>query len=697
MIVKAALARERRGVPGDHALRRLFTWGGQATNAGPVVSESTALAHSTVYACVRFKARSVAQLPRSLFQTVGDQRIKAREHPLFDVLHTIANPRQTAYDVWKFLQMSLELRGNALAFIERSVGDRVKALWPIPWDRVTPDVEAEEVVFKYNHSRDGEIIYRRDEMLFHHGLSIDSVVGASPIALQRESVGHGLAMQQYGASFFANDATPGGVLTHPGKLGGDEVERKAAADRIRASWEQAHNPESRHVLAVLEEGMTYSSVSMSPDDAQYLQTRKFNRAEIAGWFGVPPHMIGDVENETPAATIEQRSLDYVIWHLMPDLVGWEQAIDRDLLTEAERAAGFFAKFNAAALLRGDSAARSTAMRTGVMTGWISRNEVRELEDRNPVEGLGDFFSPMNLATLDPETGELVQPAGQQQPGAPSVSGEGPQRDLLSELEARGLADRQARADLAASFMPVFEDLTARIVRAEDRQLRKLARRTLGPVLLPRAKRRPLEARDVDDFVAGMLESYNPEGELHELVGRLSRPAVEGLAVGAFDLAADTVAEETNRDGFDLFVDGMVAGFTARYTIASSRALRAALDPVDANDLVPTEALDDVLSLWQEERPLRVARKETVQQSRAAAKEAFRRSGVTLLRWRTRGENCPFCTNLNGVIVGIEGTFVQAGTTFNDPTGARKPITPRNPIGHPPLHKGCDCDIEAVTK
>ena len=216
------------------------------------------------------------------------------------------------------------------------------------------------------------------------GLGFDGLVGYSPIAMAKNAIGMAIACEEYGAKFFANGAAPGGVLEHPGTIKDPQ--------RVRESWQSTFGGSGNaNKIAVLEEGMKYTPIGISPEQAQFLETRKFQINEIARIFRVPPHMVGDLEKSS-FSNIEQQSLEFVKYTLEPWLVRWEQSIQRILLSPEEKKS-YFAKFNVEGLLRGDYASRMTGYATARQNGWMSANDIRELEnmDRIPAEEGGDLY------------------------------------------------------------------------------------------------------------------------------------------------------------------------------------------------------------------------------------------------------------------------------------------------------------------
>lgn len=692
MLVRAIKA-ESRAIPTTVAGWRQLLFDGVKTNAGRRVSANTAMMHSTVYTCVRFLSFNVAQLPLILYRRLSDDpgepaRERATDHPLYEKLHSLANARTTAFNAMSLLIASLMLRGNGLAFVQREESGRVMGLFPLRWDQIEIRRRAStgEIVYEWKPQEGPVQVFDASEVWHIQGLGVDGVQGLSPIALMRESIGHGLALQEYGSRFFSNSATPSGALEFPGELSETAYKRlKQGIEENRAGLENAHK------VMLLEEGAKWNQIGISPEDAQFLETRKFNRAEVAGWYGIPPHLIGDLEKAT-FSNIEQQSLEFVIYFLMPWLVNIEQTITRDLILERERGT-LFAKFNVAGLLRGDSAARSAAQRTGVMAGWLSRNEVRVQEDLNPRPGLDDPLVPLNVTTVTPE-GEVTRMDMGVIPGAPSLRQRAIDRDLRehaerdadrwgdppparTERERRAVVNEQAeaRAAIAARFGPLYRDAAARILRAEIRELKP-------------AIELHLEERDASTFESHLDRFYAAGSDFSRLAERRLSPVADPLAAAMMDAVGREVEEEPDSGGFGVFVAAVVVAAAARHLISSRGQLKkaAASDPAS-----PAKAALDLISKWQDSRPDRIARKETVHQSRAFARESYRRVGVTKLRWIARGENCPFCDRLNGRIVGVEQSFVQDGESFEgDPK--LPPLVVKTSISHPPIHRGCDCEI-----
>lgn len=368
-----------------------FFMGG--STSGKRVNERTSMQMTAVYSCVRILSEAVAGLPLHLYEyTEGCSKEKAAEHPLYFILHDEPNPEMTSFVFRETLMTHLLLWGNAYAQIIRNGKGEVLALYPLMPDRMGVDRDEKgRLYYEYTVNSDdaptmkgSTVRLQPTDVLHIPGLGFDGLVGYSPIAMAKNAIGMAIACEEYGAKFFANGAQPSGVLEHPGTI--------KDPSRVRESWTQTFGgSQNANKVAVLEEGMKYTPISISPEQAQFLETRKFQINEIARIFRVPPHMVGDLEKSS-FSNIEQQSLEFVKYTLDPWVSRWEQSMVRSLLT-AEEKKQYFIKFNVDGLLRGDYQSRMNGYAIGRQNGWMSANDIRELEnlDRIPEELGGDLY------------------------------------------------------------------------------------------------------------------------------------------------------------------------------------------------------------------------------------------------------------------------------------------------------------------
>ena len=372
-----------RDKPKNYLSGRLSFLFGQ-TSAGYAVNERSAMQVTAVYACVRILAEAIAGLPLGVYRyTENGSKEKVPDHPLYALLHDEPNPEMTSFIFRETMMSHLLLWGNAYAQIIRDGRGQVLGLYPLlPSKMDVSRADNGELVYTYSRGMDEygskkrteQVELRRDDVMHIPGLSFDGLIGYSPIAMAKNAIGMALATEEYGSTFFANGATPGGVLEHPGVV-------KDPA-HLRESWHAQFSGRNSHNVAVLEEGMTFHQMSIPPEEAQFLETRKFQIDEIARIFRVPPHMVGDLEKSS-FSNIEQQSLEFVKYTLDPWVIRWEQAMHQALLKPDEKPALFF-KFNVDGLLRGDYQSRMNGYAVGRQNGWLSANDIRELENMNHI-------------------------------------------------------------------------------------------------------------------------------------------------------------------------------------------------------------------------------------------------------------------------------------------------------------------------
>jgi len=349
---------------------------------------------TAVYACVRILAEAIAGLPLRVYRYKADDgKEKAVGHRLYHLLHNEPNPEMTSFVFRETLMSHLLLWGNAYAQVIRDGRGQVMALYPLLPNKMDVARSANgELTYTYRRDAEesrvspdsGTVTLRRDEVLHIPGLGFDGLVGYSPIAIAKNAIGMAMATEEYGASFFANGANPGGVLEHPGVVKDPK--------RVRESWNTVYQGSSNsHRIAVLEEGMKFQAIGIPPEQAQFLETRKFQINEIARIFRIPPHMIGDLEKSS-FSNIEQQSLEFVKYTLDPWVVRWEQALQQSLLLPSEKPR-YFVRFNVDGLLRGDYQSRMSGYAVGIQNGFFSPNDVRRLEDLNliPDEEGGNVY------------------------------------------------------------------------------------------------------------------------------------------------------------------------------------------------------------------------------------------------------------------------------------------------------------------
>ena len=363
---------QARDKPVDKAADAGYSFLFGRTTSGKPVNERTAMQTTAVYACVRILAEAIASLPLHVYEYQDDGGKKlVHDHPLYYLLHDEPNPEMTSFVFRETLMSHLLIWGNAYAQIIRDGAGRVLGLYPLLPDKM--EVQRDDrgnIYYVYSRNSDenptfkeyGNIKLKAEDVLHIPGLGFDGLIGYSPIAMAKNAVGMTLACEEYGASFFANGANPGGVLEHPGVL--------KDPSKVRESWNSVYRGvNNAHKIAVLEEGMKYQQIGIPPEEAQFLETRKFQINEIARLYRIPPHMIGDLDKSS-FSNIEQQSLEFVKYTLDPWVIRWEQSLQRSLLLPGEKGK-YFIKLNVDGLLRGDYQSRMTGYATARQNGWMS--------------------------------------------------------------------------------------------------------------------------------------------------------------------------------------------------------------------------------------------------------------------------------------------------------------------------------------
>lgn len=421
---------------------------GVPTAAGVTVSESNALHLIPVYSCVSLLADTIAMLPCLTYQyTTGGGRRRDWDYPLYPILHDSPNPEMTAFEFWNAAVGHRELWGNAYAEIQTNRYDEVQALWPLDPSKMAPDHWGQDgrLIYKYWLPNGEPKYFHASKILHIRGLGSNGVVGYSPIGLARQALGLTRALEDYGARFFGNDSRPGGVLSVEGTL------KKEGREALKQAWEDAHRGlEQKWRIAVLDAGAKWQAVGMPNEDAQFLETRKYQDAQIAKLYRIPPHMIGDTERTTSWGTgIEHMSIGYVTYTLDPRLESIEQRAMLSLMTPAERKARFI-EFLVDGLLRADAKTRHEIYAIGRQNGYYNTNDIRRKENSNGIGPAGDrYLVNGNMVPLD-EAGRPEQPSSR---GAEAqlvrVLGRNADRIIRKESAALGKLARRHEGDQAA--------------------------------------------------------------------------------------------------------------------------------------------------------------------------------------------------------------------------------------------------------
>jgi len=414
MGIMAALEKRSSLATPEKWLVDWFAGGSIDTNAGPIVTVSTAMRMIAVYSCIDILSRTVGSLPLYLYRRLdGGGKELARKHPLFGLMRRQPNSEMTAMRYRTTLQGHLASWGNAYSYIDWAGNGYPKAVWPIRPDRIDVQRVKGELVYRYYPGSDDRkliegFIVPRDCILHIPGFGFDGVMGYSPLSLAREAIGLGMAAEEFGARYFGTGTHPSLVIEHPGQLKNRKAFREATED-VYGGLGKSHR------IMVIEDGMKATPIAIKPQDSQFLETRKFQISEICRLFHVPPHMLADVEKSTSwGKGIEEQNIGFITHTMRPWFVLWEEELGRVLLLESEKDEYFF-EFDLMALLRGDAVKRWTAYIMGKRNGILNADEIRGWENLNPIPGgLGqEYIVEKNMIALG-DLGTEPIPKGQEE-------------------------------------------------------------------------------------------------------------------------------------------------------------------------------------------------------------------------------------------------------------------------------------------
>lgn len=649
------------------------------------VTPNRVLQLATVYACVRILAESLSMLPLVLYQRDGRIRTPATAHSLYPVLHDLWTPEITSTEARMAMMYWLALHGNAYAQIVRDNGRRVRELWPLAADRMTVDRnQVGELIYIYQRDTGEQRVFARSEILHIRGLSTDGLLGLSPIATARQTFARSLNRSTYDEAFYANGANPGGILTHPGKLSDN------ALQRLRATWEGRHQGSSQAgKVAILEEGMTYAATGVPQTDQQFLESQKFDVNQIAAVFRIPAHMVNDLERAT-FANIAEKGQEFVDYTLAPWFKVWEEAIFRDLLNPAERQR-YYAKFTAQALLRGNPTERAQWFSSGLQWGWFSINEVRDLEDMNPIDNGDAYFVPLNMVPLDmalqgPATaneasGQAGQRSVEHGPGCTCGRDHAPAQVERRADDDPGERLRVNRVGMARAMYPVLEDAATRLTRREVRDLRRMMDKLL-------------KTGSTQQFREWLTEFYRsdwPSVVIDAMRAPLLSYARQAMLAAAAELGEKPKGLTNN---LREFVDAYLTAWGDGWSASSRMQIEQLLDQAAADGASAMDVIGERLDGWEETRPGKTADRHSFEALNAFVIASYRSYGITRIMWVASGESCPFCQALNGRVVGVDEYVVQGGASVDAGDGS-PPMLVRNSVRHGPLHGGCDCITVAV--
>jgi len=636
---------------------------GTGTKSGVTISEKTALKYLTVARCVMLISADLARLPLILYKKYPNgSKERVLDHPLYDIMHNKPNPETNSF-LWRESGSGhVELWGNHYSSIQRHpiTGD-IQALWQIENPgTVTVKRDQKGNIYYEWYSRFGRSVsnnvdleslgggiqkiqkYKKD--VFHvPGFGFNGLIGLSTIGIIRESVGLGLANDEFASRYFSNGMHIGGVMNVPHDLGDKKDEYLAALKKEYGGLAESHG------VLVTQNDETFTQLKMPLKDAQFLEGRRFQKTELCGFYGVPPHKVGIHEKNANRSNLEQENQNYVDGCLIHRIVRNETCMSNQLLTQAERKEGLFFEYLVDGLLRGDSQARAEYYNKIFQIGGISPNEIRAKENMNPdpSDAADQKYVMLNMVPLE-QAGDLAAPVKPEE------------KSVRSLIEYRSLV---ARDRITRQYMPLFLKAAERIINLEGNAVKNKV-----------AKFRKLRAKsDMEKWLDGFYRDM--PAKIKRELGPVFRSFSEAIiAESVTELGIESV-------NLDKFVSDYIDTYALRHTSSSHGQLVSLLEG----------ELDDLevrVDEWSEKRPDKIARNETIRASNAVYQAVAFSAGFSTV-WRIRGaKTCKFCREFNGKRVASGQSFVNDGDEVS-PKG-ETPMKIRGMKTHPPLHQGCDC-------
>lgn len=660
-------------------------YGPPNTATGININEMSALRSIGVLSCVQILSRGLATPPLKIFERLNPGRQEASGLNLYHLLHDQPNPEMSSYKWRETKQGHLSTWGNAYSEIEWNMSDgTIKALWPLRPDKMEVSREKNGRLWYVYTLPNGKKVGLPAWRVFHvKGFGFNGLTGYSPIGLAREGISLDMAAERHGNRFFKNDARPGGVVRHPKTLS------KEAKEFLRDSWERMHQGlDNAHRVAILDEGMEWQSIGLPNKDIQYIENRKFQKAEIATLYNVPLHMVNLQEKSSSwGSGIAEMTQGFIDFTMLPWYENWEQEIFVKLLLPKDQKK-YYAEFVTEYYLRGDLKDRAEYQTKTFGIGKYSINEVREKDNQNPIDGpAGDYhFVPMNYVPVE-LIGKSLEDSEDGRQAARQlnllVRAMNPQTAIVTEETGRSEKDNKGsdppqkttvRPSLSASFVPIISDTALRIIRGERRNISREAKKQL---------------RNITNLEIWLDEYYRDKHP--PFVRAQMLPVFTSLATAIQAAAAEEVGQEAEVSAEqERFVSDYTDTFIARYIKASNANIKKTLRVATEEEHDHLEALDEMFDRWEETRPGKIAMRENIQLAGAIAALTFAGAGYRLM-WGAVGKSCPYCEALDGTIISYGGAFLDKGDSFQ-PDGVDAPLTTSSRIGNPPAHPGCDCTL-----
>lgn len=642
------------------------------------VNQDTAINYSAVLACGRILSEGIASVPLFLYKRLSPEgKDRAVDHPLYYLLHTQPNPEMTSFAFREIMMWHLLFWGNFYAEIVENNSGEVVALYPLlPWRMtVKRNVNTNRLIYIYKLPDNTEKVILSQYVLHIPGLSFDGLYGKSLISLAREAIGLGMALEEFGARYFGQGTQFGGFIEHPRSIGA------TAEKNLRAALKKKYQGVSNaHRIIILEEAMHFVPNNIPPEDSQFIQSRKFQLLEIARIFNIAPHLLRDLDRAT-FSNIEHQAIEHVVYTLRPWCVRIEQWMSIKLLTTTEEKRNYFIEHLLEGLLRGDIVSRYQAYATGKQWGWLSSDDIRELENQNPLpDGQGKiYWMPLNMIDAS-QASSILENLKPNDPGNIDIFDK--LQASLKAIEKNKIETRSARSAilksrLAASHRGLFEEATGRIIQFEKKNILKAADSIFN--------KRNIEPLNFAEY----LEQFYQDkyGEINKRI----KPVINTYGKVIYEAVAEEIGNKIDVEQLDKFMNSYTEAFNKRYIGSSKHQLKKVVSNAMENDLEPYKEIEKKFDEWEENEPKSVALSETIKIAGAVSFFTYGLLGIQRMIWVNAGGNpCPYCEEMNGQVMGIEQPFMTKDGTME--AEDKEPLTFSSDIFHPPLHNGCVCQL-----
>ena len=681
MGIKDIFKRAKKITQSEGEIIRILS--GEQASSGILVDQTNAFQITAVKAAVTRISEFIATLPLKLYRRVGEKgKEEARDHYLYDLINKNPNNFMTSYTWRETAEIQALLWGNHFSQILRDRIGRVISITPLQAGSTQIKIDNNIMTYHYEKKDGGLRIFEQKEIFHLAWFAFNGIQAPDPVIQARDAFGLSLGLEKFASNYLANEASPSGVLEMTGALRNEE-----SRQRLKDDWKRKQGRwGNKSSIAVLEQGMQFKPIGNSPAESQLIEERKFMVTEIARFFNIPPHLIADLEHAT-FSNVEEQQREFINFCMLPWIVRWEQALDAQLLSEIERKELFF-KFSVQALLRGDAESRAGYYASGKQWGWLSSNDIRQLEDMNPLPGdQGDtYLIPLNMTDAN----------------EPPQYGTNTNRKL-EKNETRSRENAVKRKEYAEDFVELLEDGWNRVVTAEVQDIRKLVNKNL-------------KQRNANQFMQD-VEQYYLRDNVRIIAERTTATYNSMTSFVSNSLIDDTGTRLTESQRKQ-FVRKYMGVLTAEYKSSATNHLFGIIEKAQELDELPSDLLLERLDQWSERKAGKMARIQSFQAVNAITLESFLESRmVKNIQWVNVGpKTCVFCKHLgtkgwrgSGKIIPINQVFVEQGTDLVvDPNPDNLPVSDKNPftaglqrmhmfrkMKHPPLHRGCDCQIIPV--